>query len=96
MCNKFRALKIYQKIYKMQLTMSAFTLHELKFDDQNVMDLISRQTNYDKVLFDINLANMQWKSFFDSCVRACLQNILHESGTPNVEMWKRYVQFYRL
>lgn len=85
-----RAVRIYKKIYKLLNVLSPFTLIEYKFNDQNVMDLISRQTDRDKQLFDMNLANINWNTYWESCVRGCFKYIFHEPETPNIDTWRRY------
>lgn len=73
------------------MLVSPFTQIEYKFDDQNVKNLIACQTKHDKILFDMDMANMQWKQYYEHCVRGCMQFLLHESGKPNMEVWKRYL-----
>lgn len=85
-----RALRIYKKVYKLQNVLSPFTLIEYKFNDHNVMDLISRQTDYDKLLFNMNLVNLKWDSYYENSIRGCIKYVLHESGKPNLEIWRRY------
>lgn len=82
---------MYKKIYKNQIYTSPFGLKEHEFEDFNVMNLIERQNHSDKVLFNVNLANLQWDKYFENCVRGCLQFIFKESGKTNLDVWKRYI-----
>jgi hypothetical protein len=84
------AVRIYKKVYKLQNVLSPFTLIEYKFNDQNVMDLISRQTDCDKSLFNMNLADLNWEAYCESCIRGCFKYILLESEMPKLDIWKRY------
>lgn len=88
--NVTRALRIYKKLYKLQNVLAPFTLTDYKFNDQNVMDLISRQTDCDKSLFNMNIAEMKWDEYWLNCVRGCIKYILHEPGKPNIETWRRF------
>lgn len=63
--SRVKLFKIYQKMEKLSTTLSYFMNNEWKFVNDQVEDLRRRMHDEDRRMFFFDVANINWKSYFE-------------------------------
>lgn len=92
----FRFLKIYKKFDKFVKIVKHFSTREWTFNNSNLKDLWTRQSQYDQLLFPFNVSVLNWDVFLQNQVvlgiRSCVLKEDISTVPAALEKYKRFVQ----
>ncbi|XP_046383568.1 fatty acyl-CoA reductase wat-like [Ischnura elegans] len=89
-----KLLKIYQKINKFSKVISYFSTQCWKFDNANVVDLWNRLDPMDKSLFQFDMNEMDWDSYFQKHILGLRIYLVKDDLSTLPEAKKRWRRFY--
>jgi len=71
-------LKMYAKTEFMTGLLRVFTTRQWKFDNSNIIELLSSLSIEDRDQFEFGMDNFDWKSYIKSYYYGIRKHILHE------------------
>ncbi|XP_060821876.1 fatty acyl-CoA reductase wat isoform X2 [Bombus pascuorum] len=67
--NRRKMLKIYKKIHKFMDVLNYFSIHEWKFSNNNIRELLNKMTEEDRENFACDIADIDWDQYFRTYIR---------------------------
>ncbi|XP_048264956.1 fatty acyl-CoA reductase wat isoform X2 [Bombus terrestris] len=64
-----RMLKIYKKIHKFMDVLNYFSIHEWKFSNDNIKELLNKMTEEDRENFACDITDIDWDQYFRTYIR---------------------------
>jgi len=68
----------------MMKDMRCFGVINFKFDDRQLKALISSQSDVDKKLFNMDISNLKWETYFYNTIIGIKRYILNDSEDPKL------------
>ncbi|XP_050584526.1 fatty acyl-CoA reductase wat-like isoform X5 [Bombus affinis] len=67
--NRRKMLKIYKKIHKFMDVLNYFSIHEWKFSNDNIKELLNKMTEEDRENFACDITDIDWDQYFRTYIR---------------------------
>ncbi|XP_064483362.1 fatty acyl-CoA reductase 1-like [Ornithodoros turicata] len=82
---KPKMFKLFNKLYKVMVSLEYFTTHEWKFHCGNILILMKQLSPEDRKLFSVDLRSIDWGSYFKNYVLGARKFILKDDPTTVYE-----------
>ncbi|XP_020290992.1 putative fatty acyl-CoA reductase CG5065 isoform X2 [Pseudomyrmex gracilis] len=79
--NHFRMLKVYQKTHTVMKILSPFTLNDWICSNRNVQMMWNRLSTQDQQLFDFNMKNFDWETYFHNFCKSVRLDLLKQNDS---------------
>lgn len=89
----FRLVKGYKKIDKFLDVLAYFGVNEWNFRNENTQELYKRLSKEDQSLYDFNIANFDWESYFPSYTKGARLYLVKDTEDTIPSARRKYRMF---
>lgn len=90
-----RMLKIYKKIHKFMDVLNYFSIHEWKFSNDNIKELLNKMTEEDRENFACDITDIDWDQYFRTYIRGIRMYLIKDplDTLPKARIkWQRWAK----